>query len=79
MNERVDICVVGGGIVGLSCAAEMAQEGLSVRLIDKHYIGSSRENIGDMTREGGPPFLDDFVHYCMSAWHESTHLFAQKL
>jgi D-amino-acid dehydrogenase len=34
-----DVLVVGGGIIGVACAWELAQRGLSVTLIDKRQIG----------------------------------------
>ncbi|OFW20082.1 MAG: hypothetical protein A3G21_07395 [Acidobacteria bacterium RIFCSPLOWO2_12_FULL_66_21] len=34
--EHVDVLVVGGGVVGLACAAELARAGRFVCLIDKH-------------------------------------------
>ena len=79
MTERVDICVVGGGIVGLYCAASLAFKGLSVRLIDKLYIGSSRDNIGDITHDAHPPQLEEFEKLCLKAWEESAHGFAKNI
>jgi L-2-hydroxyglutarate oxidase LhgO len=34
--ERVDIVVVGGGVIGLACARELGQAGLSVCLLERH-------------------------------------------
>ncbi len=39
MKQRSDVIVVGGGAIGLSTAFELAQEGASVRLIDKGRCG----------------------------------------
>ncbi|MDD9911878.1 MAG: FAD-binding oxidoreductase, partial [Alphaproteobacteria bacterium] len=75
MAEHVDICIVGGGIVGLYCAAELAQAGFLVRLIDKHYIGSSRDNIGDITQVGHAPLMDEFISFSNTCWQESGNLF----
>lgn len=38
-NERVDLAVVGGGILGLSSALHGARQGLSVRVLDAKRIG----------------------------------------
>ena len=39
-TTSTDICIVGGGIVGLSCAYFLANEGYSITLIEKDSIGS---------------------------------------
>ncbi|MEZ5529128.1 MAG: FAD-binding oxidoreductase [Porticoccaceae bacterium] len=35
----VDVCIVGGGYTGLSCALHLAQSGCSVALLEAHRIG----------------------------------------
>lgn len=40
-NIDVDVCVIGGGITGISCAYELAKAGKSVVLIEKDEIGES--------------------------------------
>lgn len=39
-TTTTDICIVGGGIVGLSCAYFLSNEGYSITLIEKDSIGS---------------------------------------
>jgi L-2-hydroxyglutarate oxidase LhgO len=34
--ERVDVIVIGAGVVGLACAAELASDGLSVCVLERH-------------------------------------------
>ncbi len=34
--ERVDVVVIGAGVVGLACAAEIARDGRSVCLVERH-------------------------------------------
>jgi len=43
-----DVTVIGGGVIGISCAYQLARAGYSVRLLEKGLIadGSSRENCG---------------------------------
>jgi phytoene dehydrogenase-like protein len=36
MAEQLDVAVIGGGIAGLTAAAALAKEGLSVRVFEKH-------------------------------------------
>lgn len=38
-SPRADVLIVGGGIIGICCAWELAQRGLSVMVIDKRDIG----------------------------------------
>ena len=39
-SSHSDILIVGGGVIGLSCAHYLRREGLSVRLIEKESIGA---------------------------------------
>jgi glycine/D-amino acid oxidase-like deaminating enzyme/nitrite reductase/ring-hydroxylating ferredoxin subunit len=39
-NMRVDVCIVGAGIAGLSIADELMREGLSVAVVDAESIGA---------------------------------------
>jgi glycine oxidase len=41
VTERVDLLVVGGGVIGLACAWRAAQQGLSVRLLDAGGSGAA--------------------------------------
>jgi glycine/D-amino acid oxidase-like deaminating enzyme len=41
-----DVVVIGGGIVGCSCAFYLAQAGLKVRLVEKDAIGSGASRAG---------------------------------
>lgn len=36
MAERVDVLVIGAGVIGLSCAAEIAASGFSVCVVERH-------------------------------------------
>ncbi|MFO0694925.1 MAG: NAD(P)/FAD-dependent oxidoreductase [Polyangiales bacterium] len=42
MEAAADVLVVGGGVVGLACAAALAREGRSVALVERH-AGPGRE------------------------------------
>lgn len=36
MNEDVDVAIIGAGVVGLACAAVLAQRGLAVLVLERH-------------------------------------------
>jgi glycine/D-amino acid oxidase-like deaminating enzyme len=44
-DERIDVAIVGGGIMGLSTALHAARRGLSVRLIEAAQIGSGASGL----------------------------------
>ena len=50
-RHEVDVCVVGGGLAGLSTALELVQRGLRVALLERHRIawGASGRNGGFVT------------------------------
>ncbi len=47
-EERADVCVVGGGYMGLSAALHLAEKGLDVVLLEAHRVG-----FGASGRNGG--------------------------
>ena len=47
-NARADVCVIGGGYTGLSCALHLAERGYSVVLLEARRIGN-----GASGRNGG--------------------------
>lgn len=54
---RVDVAIIGGGLVGCSAALALATSGLSVALLDKGFCGAqaSGVNYGGVRRQGRPP------------------------
>lgn len=44
LPERVDVVVVGGGIIGCSTALELVESGLSVALCEKGGIGREQSS-----------------------------------
>ena len=55
-DTRADVVVIGGGIVGVSCAYYLREEGLDVVLLERDYVGfgSSNRNAGVLTPTLGP-------------------------
>ena len=41
-NKNVDVCIVGAGIVGLSCAYTLAKEGKSVIILDQGPVAGEQ-------------------------------------
>ncbi len=39
MLQKKDVLIIGGGVIGLSCAAELSRRGVSVTVIDKGDMG----------------------------------------
>ena len=54
---RVDVAIIGGGLVGTSAALSLATSGLSVALLDKGFCGAqaSGVNYGGVRRQGRAP------------------------
>lgn len=57
MTLRVDVAIIGGGLVGSSAALALRQRGMSVALLDKGFCGAqaSGVNYGGVRRQGRPP------------------------
>ncbi len=57
LPERVDVVIIGGGIIGASTALELAERGVSVALCEKGEIGAeqSSRNWGWVRRMGRDP------------------------
>ncbi|MEX2374315.1 MAG: FAD-dependent oxidoreductase [Dehalococcoidia bacterium] len=48
MADETDVLIIGAGIIGLSCAVELAEAGRGVTVLDRHLPGA-----GQSTRTGG--------------------------
>lgn len=57
MGERDDVVVLGGGVVGLSCALALLDAGRSVRVLEARTVGcgSSHGNCGTLTPSHAGP------------------------
>ncbi|MBI1363370.1 MAG: FAD-dependent oxidoreductase [Proteobacteria bacterium] len=71
MHEQVDVCIIGGGVVGLFCAIEAIEAGKSVRVVDKTFIGATRNNIGELMQQGHHPDFLPLVTYAQKRWQQA--------
>jgi D-amino-acid dehydrogenase len=57
MGDRADVLVLGGGVVGLSCAYYLLKAGRSVRVLERGHVGgaTSHGNCGTLTPSHAPP------------------------
>ena len=68
-SEARHVCVVGGGVIGLSCAAHLAELGCSVTVLEQGQLasGSSALSVGVYTRQ----YVDAFeIQMRMNAFDE---------
>jgi sarcosine oxidase subunit beta len=72
MREQVDVCIIGGGVVGLFCAIEAIAAGKTVRVVDKTFIGATRNNIGELMRQGHHPDFLPLVVYAQKRWQQAA-------
>jgi D-amino-acid dehydrogenase len=51
LNQKQDVLILGGGVIGLSCALFLLKQGRSVRILEKHTVGgaTSHGNCGTIT------------------------------
>jgi glycine/D-amino acid oxidase-like deaminating enzyme len=70
LPDRVDVVVIGGGIIGLSTALSLTQAGVSVAVIDKGRIVAeqSSRNWGWVRRMGRDPRELPLISVAMRAW-----------
>lgn len=63
MNATPDVVVVGGGVIGLSCALALAHGGRSVTVLERAHAGSgaSRGNCGTITPSHALPLAQPGV------------------
>jgi len=66
-NIHTQVCVVGGGLAGLTTAYLMAREGKSVVLLEAQSVGGSNSNTARTTAHLSNAFDDRY--YKMEQWH----------
>ncbi|MDQ3228723.1 MAG: FAD-binding oxidoreductase, partial [Pseudomonadota bacterium] len=57
MSNQDDVLILGGGVIGLSCAVALLDAGRGVRVLEagKTGCGSSHGNCGTITPSHAPP------------------------
>lgn len=70
LPEKVDVVVIGAGIVGVSTAWRLVKRGLSVALIDKGVVGGeqSSRNWGYCRQQGRDPKELPLIMEAMRTW-----------
>lgn len=79
VRDKVDVCIVGGGVVGLFTAVHLSKNGLKVRLVDKLFDGSSRYNIGEVIRYGFHKTELPLYDYSLNVWQNVQEIYGVDL
>lgn len=71
LPPRVDVVVIGGGILGVSTAYFLAKRGVSVALCEKGEIGAeqSSRNWGWVRKQGGDPTEIPLTLHSVALWN----------
>ena len=70
--KKLDVIVIGGGLSGLSTAADLASRGLSVLVLERHqHFGGRAYSFID---EGTGEEIDNGQHLMMGCYHETRWL-----
>ncbi len=75
LPQRCDAVVVGGGVLGLSSAYELARRGLSVVLVESGYVGGrqSGRNLGFVRQQGRAPAELPMMMAANQRWQGLSH------
>ena len=67
LNEEVDICIIGAGITGITCAYELSELGYSVNIIEKNEVcsGTTGNTTGKITSQHNA-----FYNYLINSFDE---------
>lgn len=83
MNRNYDLIVLGGGVIGLSCAYRAGQQGLKVLLLERHRIGWQKASSSGYTRSFRRDYLDalylNMAEESRKLWNRWETEYGQKL
>ena len=68
-NKKVDICIIGAGITGITCAYELSNLGYSIKVVEKSQIcsGTTGNTTGKITSQH-----DAFYDYLINSFDIDT-------
>jgi len=71
-----DVVIVGGGIMGTSCALFLRQRGLTVSLVERGLVGqqASGVNFGNVRRQGRPMMQLPLANRASALWRRMLEL-----
>lgn len=71
MTSHFDAIILGAGIVGAACAAELAQEGMRVAIVEPGVIGggATAAGMGHIVVMDDSPAQLALTHYSQQLWH----------
>ncbi|MDN5924568.1 MAG: FAD-dependent oxidoreductase [Xanthomonadales bacterium] len=69
-SSPCDVLILGGGVIGLSCALYLLRAGMSVRVLERGQVGcgASHGNCGTITPSHAPPLSRPGVRRKALAW-----------
>lgn len=75
-NNTADVVIVGGGIMGTSCAFFLRQRGVAVTLVERGLVGqqASGTNFGNVRRQGRPLTQLPLANRASAIWRRMTEL-----
>src|SRR4051812_35662387 len=71
-----DVVIVGGGIMGTSCALFLRRRGLTVTLVEQGLVGqqASGTNFGNVRRQGRPLMQLPLANRAIANWRRMKEL-----
>jgi glycine/D-amino acid oxidase-like deaminating enzyme len=72
LNSKPDVVVIGAGIVGAACAAELAACGLTVTIVERHVVGggATAAGMGHLVVMDDNPAELALTRYALELWRE---------
>ncbi|MFV0388578.1 MAG: NAD(P)/FAD-dependent oxidoreductase [Pyrinomonadaceae bacterium] len=74
--KSFDVAIIGAGIIGISCARRLAEEGFKVVLIEKHFAGSGTTSagMGHLVVMDDSPAQLALTKYSLELWKEVSKI-----